>query len=118
VFWGLNVALAAMGLLSMKSSVVATISLTLATALLVGWTATGIANRSKYHAALGLKWVEREIGIYASLVFWAGIFCAGVNPDAVQREPIFSLFQIVVLGGMAGMLVSLIPLSRLLKITG
>ena len=117
MFWGLNVALAAMGLLSIKSTVVATISLSLAAALLVGWVATGIANRSKYHAALGLNWVEREIGIYASLAFWAGIFCAGVNSDAVQREPLFSLFQIVVLGGMTGMFASFIPLSRLLKIT-
>ncbi len=118
MFWGLNVTLAAMSLFSMKNSVVATISLTLAVALLVGWAATGFASRSRYHAVLGSNWVEREIGIYASIVFWAAILCAAVNPDEIQREPIFSLFQIVVLGGMGGMLLSLVPLSRLLKITG
>lgn len=118
MFWSLNVALGALSLLSMKNSVAATISLSLATALLVGWAATGIANRSRYHSVLGPNWVEREIGIYASITFWAAILCAAVNPDFIQREPIFFLFQIVVYAGMAGMLVSLVPLSRLLKITG
>jgi hypothetical protein len=118
MFWGLNVGLGALTLLGMKNSVAATISLGLATALLVGWAATGIANRPRYHSVLGPNWVEREIGVYASIIFWAAILCAAVDPEFIQLEPTFTVFPTVVYASMAGMLVSLVPLSRLLKIRG
>lgn len=69
-FWGLNAALAFLGALSFRSDAVAAVSLAVVAAALLGWAATGVANRAKYHAVLGANWLEREIGIYASLAFW------------------------------------------------
>lgn len=114
-FWGLNAALAFLGALSFRSDAVAAVSLGVVAAVLLGWAATGIANRARYHAVLGANWLEREIGIYASLAFWGAIFVAAVDPT-LEREPLFAVVQIAVLGGLAGMFLSLLPITRFLNI--
>lgn len=43
------------------------------------------------------------------------IFVAAVDPT-LEREPLFAVVQIAVLGGLAGMFLSLLPITRFLNI--
>ena len=113
LFWLGNIVLASLAVASMSIHAIAIVSLSTVFVFFAGWLVTGFVDRQRLHAIVGDKWIEGEIGIYSSLAFWGGILIAGVAPDSGERMPLFSLIAALVVFGMVGLLLSLLPLTRL-----
>ena len=111
VFWSLNLGLAAVATISLESRVLAGVALLIVSVVSAVWAVTGLADRPRYHAILGSKWVEAEVGVYSALAFWAGVLAALVAPVQAEQNPLFTIICLLVSVGMVGMVISLLPLT-------
>ena len=114
IFWSLNIILLAATAAAVQYRPLAVLSLIINAAGAAYWIVGGVLNRSRFHAVLGSGWLEGEIGIYATFALWGGVAIAGVWTDEAQTMPLFGLVKALVMPGAVGMIVSQLPLTRML----
>ncbi|MDT7533514.1 hypothetical protein OVY48_08770 [Sphingobium sp. SA2] len=113
-FWILNAVLLIVTAAAAQYYPLAIVSAIVVAVASIAWIAGGVSDRPRFHAVLGDDWIEGEIGIYSTIAFWGGILIAAAATNEAQTRPLFGVVKVLVMPGAIGMMVSQLPLTKML----